>query len=133
MSPELQKQLYEKYPKIFAQVTEPVTHSAMGWGICTGDGWYNLIDALCSSIQNRIDLNPHLNFPQVVATQVKEKFGSLRFYYEGGDDNVQGKVSFAERISSMTCEKCGLPGTIEGGGWLVALCEKHRKERNDEK
>lgn len=133
MSPELQKQLYEKYPKIFAQATAPITHSAMGWGICTGDGWYDLIDTLCGSIQGRIDLNPHLDLPQIEATQVKEKYGTLRFYYVGGDDNVQGKVSLAESISSKTCEVCGLPGKIEDGGWLVALCEKHRKERNNEK
>jgi hypothetical protein len=34
-----------------------------------------------------------------VIYQVKEKFGKLRFYYEGGDDVVRGLVLMAEVLS----------------------------------
>ena len=67
-------------------------------------------------------------FPQVVATQVKEKYGTLRFYYEGGDDYVDGVVALAEYISGSTCETCGAPGKIRGSGWVRTLCDRHAKE-----
>ena len=40
--------------------------------------------------------------PQLVATQVKEKFGTLRFYYDGGDDEISGMVRMAEAMSGVT-------------------------------
>jgi hypothetical protein len=63
--------------------------------------------------------------PQVVATQVKEKFGTLRFYYNGGDDMVDGMVRMAESMSGVTCEKCGDVAKLRGNGWLYVACDKH--------
>ena len=67
--------------------------------------------------------------PQVVAVQVKEKFGTLRFYYEGGDDKIDGMVRMAESMSAVICEQCGAPGTTGGTRWISTLCETHRAER----
>ena len=64
---------------------------------------------------------------QVVAVQVKEKFGTLRFYYHGGDDVIDGMVGMAESMSAVTCEECGNPGTVTKGGWIRTLCETHTK------
>jgi hypothetical protein len=66
--------------------------------------------------------------PQVVATQVKEKFGGLRFYYNGGDDHIHGLARMAESMSVVTCEECGAPGSIRGGGWIHTLCDTHEAE-----
>ena len=63
--------------------------------------------------------------PQVVAIQVKEKFGTLRFYYDGGDTKIDGMVRMAESMSGCTCEVCGSPGEIRGGSWLRCLCDAH--------
>lgn len=63
--------------------------------------------------------------PQVVACQIKEKFGTLRFYYDGGDEYIHGLVAMAESMSEVTCEKCGSPGKIIPGGWLKTLCDQH--------
>jgi len=65
--------------------------------------------------------------PQVVADQVKEKFGTLRFYYSGGDDVIDGMVQMAEAMSSVTCEECGAPGKTNDKGWLSTRCEAHTK------
>ncbi len=65
---------------------------------------------------------------QVVAIQVKEKFGTLRFYYNGGDDFINGLERMAESMSAVTCEECGSPGTRTTGGWIRTLCETHKKE-----
>ena len=63
--------------------------------------------------------------PQVVAAQVKEKFGGLRFYYDGGDGYVSGVVNFAEALSERTCEVCGNPGVARGPGWVSTRCDAH--------
>jgi len=65
---------------------------------------------------------------QVVVDQVKEKFGTLRFYYSGGDDHVDGVVRMAEAISAVTCEECGAPGKTRHGGWIRTLCDAHAEQ-----
>ena len=62
---------------------------------------------------------------QVVAVQVKEKFGTLRFYYSGGNEYVSGLVAMAESMSGVTCERCGTLGKLRGRGWIKTLCEQH--------
>ena len=140
MRDDLDRQLCEKYPKIFADRHAPMTATAMCWGFEHGDGWYDIIDSLCANIQHHIDWNnksfekgyaQYKQVPQVVATQVKEKFGTLRFYYEGGDDYISGMVSMAESWSAVACEECGAPGTQNHQGWIKTLCETHRKEREE--
>jgi hypothetical protein len=64
--------------------------------------------------------------PQVVATQVKEKYGGLRFYYNGGDEVIDNYVRFAEMMSERTCDVCGAPGEMRGGSWVVTRCEEHK-------
>jgi hypothetical protein len=62
---------------------------------------------------------------QVVAMQVKEKYGSLRFYYGGGDDIIDAYVRFAEYLSERTCDVCGAPGKQRDSGWIVTRCDEH--------
>ena len=62
---------------------------------------------------------------QVVAAQVKEKFGTLRFYVDGGDEATRGMIQMAEAMTAVTCEECGAPGTTGGRGWIRTLCPKH--------
>ena len=69
------------------------------------------------------DFRPVPNsIPQVTLDQVKEKFGTLRFYYTGGDDYISGMVSLAESMTAVTCENCGNPGSCRGGGWIHTYC-----------
>jgi hypothetical protein len=94
MSPELDKKLCEKYPKIFVNRYKSMMESCMHWGIECDDGWYDIIDSMCEAMthtystglwldkasdnmEDYLDVKP----PQVIADQVKEKFSSLRFYY----------------------------------------------------
>jgi hypothetical protein len=61
--------------------------------------------------------------PTVV--QVKEKFGTLRFYIQAGTDEHYNYISFAESMSARTCETCGNPGKRLGHGWIYTACETH--------
>jgi hypothetical protein len=57
-------------------------------------------------------------------TQIKEKFGGLRFYYDGGDDRIQGMVDLAETLSYQICERCGSTKNVQQTtGWITTLCE----------
>jgi hypothetical protein len=158
---ELDKQLCENYPKIFADRHGDMSKTCMVWGMCCGDGWYTIIDNMCSRIQGHIDYsyekikwdtqwNERVNDPdhvwtafverkerpirepveQVVAIQVKEKFGGLRFYYSGGDDYIRGVVDMAEEMSYSTCETCGSPGELRKNGWYQTLCDIHGEGRD---
>lgn len=47
MKKELEDQLFEKYPKLFPDgKNTDITISLMQWGICTKDGWYDIIEIL---------------------------------------------------------------------------------------
>ena len=138
MTEELEQKLFAKYPKIFVDKDKSMNETCMCWGISTGDGWYWLLDKLCSSIQWRIDNPPHdkngpMPIDQVVAEQVKEKFGGLRFYYRGGDEAIHGKVGLAESMSNGICEECGSTKNIGHTlGWISTLCEDC-KDKNKNK
>lgn len=70
--------------------------------------------------------------PPVKIGQVKEKFGTLRFYYDGGDDHIAGMVDLAEYISSKTCQYTGKEGSLcvkgKGYAWYATLSPKKAKE-----
>jgi hypothetical protein len=129
MKRELDELLCKKYPKMFVNRHADMTTTAMCWGFECGDGWFNIIDQLCANIQSHIDWKNKEKeiVPQVTVVQVKEKFGGLRFYYDGGDDYINGLSSMAESISELTCETCGNPVKRQGGGWVYTACEEHTK------
>lgn len=133
MKQELDELLCKKYPKMFVNRNASMEETAMCWGFECGDGWFTLIDELCGDIQSYIDNNSRgdRNIPQVTVDQVKEKFGTLRFYYEGGNDLIHGMVWFAESMSGKICEVCGNPGKTHGTGWVYTACRAH-SQSNDE-
>jgi hypothetical protein len=80
--------------------------------------------------------------PQLVAKQVKEKFGTLRFYYAGGDEYIRCLVDCAEELSMDVCETCGVnvcqdsTVKIKKGTrhfWLRNLCGKCRRKQRIKK
>ena len=127
MSPELEQALYDRYPPIFAGRHARPCESGMGWGCMVDDGWYALLDELCSKLQRETDQR---GAPQVVALQVKEKFGSLRFRVREASLRQRVWIRRAERASMRTCEVCGRPGLCIYGSESGARtrCEEHRSE-----
>jgi len=118
------KNMEEKFPLMFA--------NKYG-GFAVGAGWYSIIESLCSNIQQHIDWKEKQNnpIPQVVVEQIKEKFGGLRFYYQGGDEQIHGMVRMAESWAGRSCEECGSPGERRGGGWIRTLCDMHENQRQE--
>jgi hypothetical protein len=67
--------------------------------------------------------------PEVYVAQIKDKFGGLRFYYDGGDEIVDGMVRFAEYLCSKTCEETGAEGNLcVRRSWYRTLSEEKAKE-----
>lgn len=60
--------------------------------------------------------------------QVKEKFGTLRFYAPG-NDRIFRLIGMAEDLSGMTCEACGKRGKLYTDGWWQTLCKEHAKPK----
>jgi hypothetical protein len=125
---ELVSRLHAKHPLMFSQPYG---------GIAVGEGWYHIIESLCGNIDAHVKWKNELAekhpekyqpCPQVVVSQIKEKFGGLRFYYDGGDDQVYGMVRMAESWAAHSCEQCGDLGTRRSGGWIRTLCDEHEKE-----
>lgn len=182
MREELDKLLCERYPKLFVNRHASAQETCMCWGFACGDGWFNILNALCSNIQHHIDWSVKNNqwdlnynqmieehnagdstkldkycgtsawgidrkeevlkkglitvrpiIEQVVVEQVKEKFGTLRFYTTGGDDYIHGLISMAESMSGVTCESCGNPGERRGGGWVHTYCTPCEVKREEER
>jgi len=115
------KRMEDRFPKMFA--------TPYG-GFCCGEGWWPILETLCGQIQHHIDwkIKQGNDITQVTVAQIKEKFGGLRFYYDGGDDEICGMVSMAESWASASCEICGAPGSSGGKGWIKTLCPTHRVE-----
>jgi hypothetical protein len=120
------KHMEESFPKMF---TEPYG------GFCVSEGWWPIIAELCSNIQHHINWKNRQSeiVPQVVVVQIKEKFGGLRFYYDGGDDEISGMVRMAESWAAHSCETCGAPGKTREGGWIKTLCDHHEAKRQQRK
>lgn len=120
MTPEKQEELVNKYPKVFSIVKH----------FECADGWYDIIDCLCANIENILKnkmykmTEDEKTDNQVIAVQVKEKFGGLRFYIDHTDfDEIYGAISMSESISRRTCENCGNKGHKQPGGWIRTLCD----------
>ena len=124
MKPELEEKLFNKFGHLLGRGTT---------GGCayieTGDGWYDLIDSLLSSIQSRVDSQRYLKESAeptaVVVTQIKEKWGGLRVYLDGGDDFIWGVVHAGETMSHKICEMCGNPAVRRRSAWVMTLCDHH--------
>jgi hypothetical protein len=67
----------------------------------------------------------------VCASQVKEKFGTLRFYMTSENEEMSKAIGEAERESARTCETCGAEGMPRDMGWITVLCSKCLVERSD--
>lgn len=95
-------------------------------------GWARIIEGCHDELM--------LVVPNYRIDQVKEKFGTLRFYFSTGEvpsqqtwEQCSKIVSKYEKMSETTCEVCGELGELRDGYWVRTLCDKHEGERNKTK
>ncbi|MCA1542015.1 hypothetical protein I6F18_18815 [Bradyrhizobium sp. NBAIM32] len=119
--------LVESYPDLFHPAGDPL--AAEGWP-AVDDGWRELLERACARIRKAVSADGG----SFRATQIKEKYGSLRFYWSGrlspeARALVEEAIDLAEARSATTCEICGEQGRLHGGGWLAARCAVHAEGR----
>lgn len=120
MNQENTKRLNDAFPKIFPQ----------SFYFECGDGWFDLIYKTCKDIEAEcVKLKvPDTAWPQ--ASQIKEKYGTLRFYVTGAHSNVYDIIEAAEAASETLCEDCGAAGKERAGGWIHTTCDSCEAVRN---
>ena len=123
MSPENTKKLLADFPYLFRLYYKTVQESPMPCGFCCGDGWFEVIYELSHRIEACLKDEPKEIVDGFAVAQVKEKFGGLRYYVDGGTEKIDQLIREAEKKCMTTCEKCGQPGKLRSGSWLLTLCD----------
>ncbi len=78
MNKENTKKLLEAFPKLYRQYYLSPQESCMHWGFDCPDEWFPVIYELSEKITTYMNEKNIL----IEASQVKEKFGGLRFYID---------------------------------------------------
>ena len=155
MTKELEKKLEEAFPfmrkgKSLEQqrADNYIDDLYSAFGVECQDGWYDLIYELCEEIMKAYtDEGRPMD---MVVDQIKEKYGTLRFYYHFGgqsetiqsldvmgvggirmmsksapfEDKIASIVAKYEEKSAHICEDCGSPGALRPDlGWVLTLCD----------
>lgn len=162
MKEELENKLAEKFT--FMKKRKSIDEQKANGGIIDNlysafgcecsDGWFDLLYLLCEEIDSAYK---KANMPpDIVIMQIKEKFGTLRFYFkfEGSEQEIYafdflsgGGFRFMqkdtpihkeisdivrkyEKKSASVCERCGAAGRLRTERrWVITLCDKCNNER----
>jgi hypothetical protein len=57
--------------------------------------------------------------------QIKEKYGTLRWYDAYGTEETQAVIDKYSKLSEVTCIECGKPATKISDGWVSPYCDEH--------
>jgi hypothetical protein len=142
MTPEKDQALVRDFPHLFGDRYSSITQSCFGFGFECNDGWESLIRHAAEKLEPLIvqwvndriknDELDQLDFmPR--ASQIKEKFGGLRFYLTSGTDEMWDIVAQAEKESESVCEDCGEPGELRGEAWYYTRCDVCWKKLQEER
>lgn len=120
-------ELIGAYPDLF-HPPAGAPEAAQGSPEC-GEGWRDLLDRCCVRIRAAVQADGGT----FKFSQIKEKYGSARLYWDGtlSPDAyalVEEAIALAEGRSAVTCEVCGEEGRLYGG-WLTTRCAAHAEGR----
>ena len=126
MSGQQMTQTNEIEQKLLNRIFKP-------WGkyISCNEGWYKILEELDNKLS-------YLD-PEYKINQIKEKFGTLRFYFESQSsdlikDIMDDCVSAAAYASSYTCEYCGSRlGKLQDSGWVKTACDECWTKKQEER
>ena len=93
-----------------------------------GDGWFDILLRASIELETIIRTYPKEVRDDIVALQVKEKYGTLRLYISYYSEELDEIIQRVESKSACTCETCGNAGVIRGSFWLYVACDEHVRE-----
>jgi hypothetical protein len=125
MNHERRDKIIKEHPHLFAYPPARVFECS--------DGWLDIIEDLANKLEPLIVKWKEKNEVDELcigpcASQIKEKYGTLRFYMLTDTDEMEKLIDEAEDRSSITCEKCGKPGILRGEHWYYTSCEECKKD-----
>jgi len=127
MKKELEQKFYDRWPKWFEEKDWPSSESCMCWGFSHDDGWFDIEWCLCEDLEKLMTPEESEKYR---VHQVKEKFGSLRWYDNSDYGAINERVNQACDETEVTCEVCGKEGTIGGRNWIKTLCKEHKRSED---
>lgn len=137
MRDSLDEALVKDFPYLFADRNGDMRDTCFAFGFECGDGWEPLLreaaeklEPLCKAYAEQMTEEEKASGGHPRASQIKEKYGTLRFYMTSATDEMYEIVTEAERKSEDTCDRCGSPGKLRGGGWLYTTCDEHTKDED---
>jgi len=116
MSQEMKNKIRADFPRIFKN-SIPIE---------TGSGWLDLIYKLCFELEEECKRQGRADDEWIHASQIKEKFGQLCFYYRTSGEVEVGNLfkitmSYMEK-SAEICETCGLKGEMRDDNDYYHVC-----------
>ena len=81
-----------RFPILFQERKKSMQETCMCWGIECPKGWWHILDQICTVLEFHNMEFKEKHGIAIVADQVKEKFGTLRFYYTIRDVDKDGVV-----------------------------------------
>lgn len=115
------KRLIEQYPFLLQRETCPTNFEATeldampaGWRAAFGE-------EICKEIMEELVRNNCVDSYQIL--QIKEKYGELRWYSQGGTERIYREiVPKYERMSRRICIQCGQPAALVSRSWVAPWC-----------
>jgi len=123
----------QSFPGLFIQRHQDMSITCMCWGFCIGRGWRNILYNLCLDLQKICDKTKI----DIQFTQIKEKYGSARFYYDTRMPVICDKLKLTEINNEIlllinesedktytTCAACGkeYKRKKQETGWIKSIC-----------
>lgn len=94
------------------------------WKDSVGPGWHPLLERYAANVDYHVSKG---DMPPVELRDIKEKFGTLRVYTQGGNELSTILEAFVEDLSGYYCEDCGKLATMGSKqGWFRTTCADHK-------
>lgn len=123
------RKLCEKYPflKINDLDGDPYAYT---WLDDVPDGWRKaFVEQMCEEIkQALLEKGGEKSLHEYEIMQIKEKYGTLRWYDFNAPSKVQDIIDKYEDISADICIKCGESATVMTTGWIRPYCDECAKK-----
>lgn len=125
------KKLVGKYPFLLPRdifTYEPLEDYDYSWTELDDmpDGWRKAFgEQMCEEIQQELILSDIKDYRIL---QIKEKFGTLRWYGSVETNRLLDVINKYEKLSRVTCIKCGRPATKISQGWISPFCDRCAKK-----
>jgi hypothetical protein len=147
------QKLYADFPRLYRDASNE--RSCMKWGFQCNDGWFDLLYKLSADIEaeaRTLGIDPDSDaWPKAI--DVKEKYGTLKFYCDAGEKrnhldlvpevtgqiislrpmpnvpSIRALIKSAEKASASICECCGCPSKLRTDEWWRVTCDKCEAER----